>query len=146
MLTETYDDLAILECYDYLCGYCSRWLPVYGDVAAYRDDTHKTDATCIVDNVCELKRVYFGFHFDHLEPRSAGGTDEWFNLVPCCKACNSRKNRSSLPRWLFRQVDPSCQRRAVYALGYRARQVARAELCELAATQDLEGLLLASLA
>lgn len=31
---------------------------------------------------------------DHYEPRSEGGTDDYFNLVSCCRLCNKyKKNR-----------------------------------------------------
>ncbi len=28
---------------------------------------------------------------DHVTPKSQGGTNEWTNLVACCKKCNQRK-------------------------------------------------------
>lgn len=38
-------------------------------------------------------------HFDHLTPRSAGGSDEPTNLVLACRSCNSRRHDLSLSAW-----------------------------------------------
>lgn len=37
---------------------------------------------------------------DHLVPVSAGGTNDIWNLVPCCKPCNSSKGAKDLNDWL----------------------------------------------
>lgn len=42
---------------------------------------------------------------DHIVPRANGGTDEWWNCVPCCRACNRRKGVLSLEEW--RLVGPA---------------------------------------
>ena len=36
---------------------------------------------------------------DHLIPLSRGGKTEKFNLVPCCKDCNSRKKQMLPAEW-----------------------------------------------
>ncbi len=149
MHTERYDDLAILECFDYRCGYCFDLLPVYGNVEIHRTRVAPMVPLSCVTEVCGSTRVYYGFHFDHLEPRANGGGDEWTNLVPCCLDCNRRKHASALPRWLFRQVDPGSKKRAAISAAYqptkRARDAARAERCAKASEQDFETLLRASL-
>ncbi len=150
MQRETYDDLAVLKCFDYRCGYCFALLPVYADVQAYRTGTYSdADGALIVRAVCGMTRVYFGFHFDHIEPRmagDAGGDEEWFELAPVCADCNRKKHRSSIPRWLFRQVDPDSKRRAAYHVEYQKTRRARDAQCEELASQDFEALLRASLA
>lgn len=43
---------------------------------------------------------------DHLVPRSAGGTDDVYNLVACCRVCNAKKGVKQVirPLWLHRDV------------------------------------------
>jgi len=36
---------------------------------------------------------------DHVIPLSRGGRSEKFNLVPCCKACNTQKKRMLPAEW-----------------------------------------------
>jgi len=36
---------------------------------------------------------------DHVIPLSRGGKSERFNLVPCCKACNTRKKQLLPSEW-----------------------------------------------
>lgn len=38
--------------------------------------------------------------YDHIVPRSKGGTDDDENLVPCCKRCNSSKSSKDLADFL----------------------------------------------
>lgn len=40
---------------------------------------------------CGKQMVYGKVSLDHYLPRSAGGTDDVFNLVISCKACNGQK-------------------------------------------------------
>ena len=35
---------------------------------------------------------------DHLVSKAAGGTDDDFNLVACCRSCNSKKREHELVR------------------------------------------------
>jgi len=35
---------------------------------------------------------------DHIVPRSAGGTDDWYNLQALCHACHSAKTGAQTPR------------------------------------------------
>jgi 5-methylcytosine-specific restriction endonuclease McrA len=38
-------------------------------------------------------------HFDHLDPKSRGGTDDPTNVVLSCRSCNSRRQHRSLWAW-----------------------------------------------
>lgn len=40
--------------------------------------------------------------FDHITPRVDGGGDEWENLAPCCRSCNSSKCATPLLLHLLR--------------------------------------------
>ena len=54
-----------------------------------------------------LDCVYCGEHasaFDHVRPKSRGGTDEESNLVPSCHHCNSAKGKLLLSEWNLRYV------------------------------------------
>lgn len=48
--------------------------------------------------------VYCGkdsfFGVDHIEPLCLGGSNEYTNLAPCCKSCNSSKQGKPLQIWL----------------------------------------------
>ena len=51
----------------------------------------KSDGRCWY---CGHKLDPWGFHIDHLEPRSKGGSDKLDNLFPSCPSCNlSKKDR-----------------------------------------------------
>jgi 5-methylcytosine-specific restriction endonuclease McrA len=41
------------------------------------------------------------FTIDHIETMSNGGTDDIYNLVPCCKTCNSTKHDKTLLQFLI---------------------------------------------
>lgn len=46
--------------------------------------------------ICHYCRKRFGpkeLTMDHVIPLALGGKSERFNLVPCCKACNTQKNQ-----------------------------------------------------
>jgi 5-methylcytosine-specific restriction endonuclease McrA len=43
--------------------------------------------------------------WDHIIPRSQGGTNESSNLVYCCKKCNHDKSGRTPQQWLGREVD-----------------------------------------
>lgn len=45
---------------------------------------------------CHKPLVYGKVSLDHYQPRSQGGTDDVFNLVTSCKACNGLK-RNQMP-------------------------------------------------
>jgi hypothetical protein len=62
MITPELRD-AVRHAYDHRCGYCG---------------VHEED----VGSELEI---------DHFQPRSAGGTDEFGNLIYCCTACNRHK-------------------------------------------------------
>lgn len=51
----------------------------------YRRDNH----TC---QYCGRKYGEDFLTFDHVYPKSAGGTTVWTNIVTCCKDCNQKKN------------------------------------------------------
>jgi hypothetical protein len=50
-------------------------------------------------NGCHYCDAVFPQTVDHIVPRSLGGPDAQWNLVPCCQACNSAKAN----RW------PTCE-------------------------------------
>lgn len=41
--------------------------------------------------ICGTKFPYKDMTIEHIEPRSLGGQDDWFNITMSCKSCNSRK-------------------------------------------------------
>lgn len=43
-------------------------------------------------------------HRDHLIPVAGGGTNDIGNIVPACRLCNQRKNKSSLVVFLMRRA------------------------------------------
>jgi len=58
---------------------------------------------------------------DHVEPRAAGGANDWMNLIGACSSCNCAKSAKSLLRFLLNRPDETeCARarldRADYAL------------------------------
>jgi len=58
----------------------------------------KTNGHC---SYCGLPLLPFtNFTIDHVHPVVDGGTDDFGNLVPCCKTCNSRKH--AMPVETFR--------------------------------------------
>lgn len=44
---------------------------------------------------------------EHLNPVSKGGNNDWWNIVLCCKSCNSRKGHLSLVDYSFKYCDPA---------------------------------------
>lgn len=52
-----------------------------------------------------------GGSVDHLTPRSRGGEDRLYNLVPCCISCNSSKGNKTPEEWFNNGFD--LQRSAV---------------------------------
>ncbi len=54
------------------------------------------------DGVCQYCRQSFPpkeLTMDHVIPLSRGGRSEKFNLVPCCKACNTQKRQMLTAEW-----------------------------------------------
>ena len=41
--------------------------------------------------ICGEKFPYRGMSIEHIEPKSKGGIDDWFNITMTCKLCNSKK-------------------------------------------------------
>jgi hypothetical protein len=62
----------------------------------------KTDGRC---TYCDAKLNPFdrlapdGFHIDHVDPRSKGGSDELDNLTPACRTCNLDKSDRTPEEW-----------------------------------------------
>lgn len=48
---------------------------------------------------CNAKFPVKELTMDHVIPLSRGGKSERFNLVPCCKACNTRKKQLLPSEW-----------------------------------------------
>ena len=44
---------------------------------------------------------------DHITPLVRGGTNEIFNLAPCCKSCNSSKGSKLIHEWMQSKVQAS---------------------------------------
>lgn len=44
---------------------------------------------------CGITVSVHGFTYDHVIPRSKGGSTQWTNIVTCCRACNHRKGDRS---------------------------------------------------
>ena len=40
---------------------------------------------------------------DHITPIAKNGTDEYSNLLPCCRKCNIDKGQKSIRQWYFDQ-------------------------------------------
>ncbi len=46
---------------------------------------------------CDQEVTQHGMTYDHVIPRSAGGSTQWTNIVTACRSCNHRKgNRTPL--------------------------------------------------
>jgi 5-methylcytosine-specific restriction endonuclease McrA len=77
--TKTFKYPAVIRLYRYVNS-------PYRKVALTRANIFRRD-----DNKC----VYCGssqqLTIDHVIPRSAGGSDNWENLVTACRSCNTRK-------------------------------------------------------
>jgi len=43
---------------------------------------------CVIEN----QRHPLYFTVDHIVPKAAGGTNDYSNLLPCCRACNTMKH------------------------------------------------------
>ncbi len=52
-----------------------------------------------VCHYCNEKFSVKELTMDHVIPLSRGGKSERFNLVPCCKACNTRKKQLLPSEW-----------------------------------------------
>ena len=48
---------------------------------------------------CGIKLTRTNASFDHIVPLSRGGVDEKWNLVWCCKKCNTNKGYKLLSEW-----------------------------------------------
>lgn len=58
-------------------------------------------------------------HFDHLTPRSQGGSDEPTNLALACRSCNSRRQNKSLAQWARVAVEMTFTARSIRAQARR---------------------------
>jgi 5-methylcytosine-specific restriction endonuclease McrA len=56
---------------------------------------------------------------DHVVPFRNGGTNEYTNLIPCCKGCNSRKGTKSVLTFLSEHSTPLQTRRVIDRLAQR---------------------------
>jgi hypothetical protein len=107
-MKETYDDLAILEYYEYRCAYCLDLLPVWGSPWArkhggdvYKQGTRNGDHFYALFGENGVSHIYHGFHWDHVTPRSQGGETSWGNIVPACAVCNQTKYTHTPIEWLL---------------------------------------------
>ena len=53
---------------------------------------------------CSCKLTYENFSWDHVEPKSKGGSNDKKNLVPCCKTCNVQKGDLPVEEFLRRKL------------------------------------------
>ena len=60
---------------------------------------------------------------DHVEPVARGGNGKKYNLLPCCKSCNSSKNASDPAEWIFAKFGIEGLARAVFMLEKRKRLI-----------------------
>lgn len=85
---------------------------VFGS-GAWRQTRHRLRAEGADEETLDFARVlvadpcaYCGAEadtFDHIEPRSKGGSSFWENLTAACRPCNSSKRTASLLGFLLRQ-------------------------------------------
>ena len=51
-------------------------------------------------------KVFDGDHnIDHVTPACRGGSNDLSNLVPCCKSCNSQKNKKNLEEYRLYKME-----------------------------------------
>jgi 5-methylcytosine-specific restriction endonuclease McrA len=59
---------------------------------------------------------------DHCKPFSAGGTNEFHNLLPACKSCNSRKGNRPILEFLREHVSERQTDKVIFQLAQRQRK------------------------
>ena len=59
-----------------------------GSRATRRNVCLRDDNTC---QYCDKRFAYVDLTIDHVIPKSRGGSNDWTNLVACCKRCNQKK-------------------------------------------------------
>jgi 5-methylcytosine-specific restriction endonuclease McrA len=59
-----------------------------GSRATRRNVCLRDDNTC---QYCDKRFAYADLTIDHVIPKSRGGSNDWTNLVACCKRCNQNK-------------------------------------------------------
>ena len=60
---------------------------------------------------CGGKFAVSALSYDHVVPRSAGGTTSWTNIVTACRVCNTRKaNLSCDDAGMWPLTEPRCPR------------------------------------
>ena len=60
---------------------------------------------------------------EHLVPVSSGGNNDWWNIVLCCKHCNSQKGSLSLTDYSFKYCEPAIVDRTML-ISYYAHKLA----------------------
>ena len=58
---------------------------------------------CLAQSKCAYCGRNAVLTLDHIDPVCAGGETTWDNSIPCCKSCNSSKNKSDIAEWCFRK-------------------------------------------
>ena len=57
------------------------------------------EGTCICCQK-EIDAITRGHEIGHIEPVSRGGTNEWNNIIPICKTCNSNMADKHMDEWM----------------------------------------------
>ena len=55
---------------------------------------------------CQSQLPAQALTFDHVVPRSKGGTTHWENIVACCESCNRKKANQSLEQCAMQLAKP----------------------------------------
>lgn len=95
------EEIALIELYGKFCWYCGKRLLTRLDVQQITPTINgwrriPDDADCLI--------------FDHVIPRSRGGSNNAENAVPCCNACNATKrdkDREEFREYLQRKTGSS---------------------------------------
>jgi 5-methylcytosine-specific restriction endonuclease McrA len=58
----------------------------------------------------EQTTPYFDFHIDHFVPKTKGGENTWYNLVPSCRFCNLLKSNLTIEEFRIKYIEKDRER------------------------------------